>query len=216
MLSHLARMRGESLGRAIDHTAAIKPFLNKVWKCPYDNLFGICIVQMDYECESARHRSHECLATIPVFLAKTAHQNSPYMNLTGADPNPSRDHVFHLTFPKEWSRNDINQLFSPFCAITMQFLDDTSALVALSRKEQARDVQRALSGNNRVKLIPFHRYKQPNQVPVKDKPDRRDTSSIHNACVFMLLSLVLYLLYKAFLSEYLKEFCETIGMPAWL
>jgi len=28
--------------------------------------------------------------------------------------NPSRDHVFHLTFPKEWKHADISQLFSPF------------------------------------------------------------------------------------------------------
>lgn len=28
--------------------------------------------------------------------------------------NPSRDHVFHLTFPKEWKFNDISHLFSPF------------------------------------------------------------------------------------------------------
>ncbi len=26
----------------------------------------------------------------------------PYMDLTGPDPDPPRDHVFHLTFPKEW------------------------------------------------------------------------------------------------------------------
>ena len=27
---------------------------------------------------------------------------------------PSRDHVFHITFPKEWKFSDINNLFSPF------------------------------------------------------------------------------------------------------
>lgn len=27
---------------------------------------------------------------------------------------PSRDHVFLLTFPKEWRYNEINQLFAPY------------------------------------------------------------------------------------------------------
>lgn len=27
---------------------------------------------------------------------------------------PSRDHVFHVTFPKEWKAPDLYQLFSPF------------------------------------------------------------------------------------------------------
>ncbi|CAG9786357.1 unnamed protein product [Diatraea saccharalis] len=94
-----------------------------------------------------------------LFLAKTAHQDSPYMNLTGADPTPSRDHVFHLTFPLEWQRNDINQLFSPFGPVTVQFLDDVSAIVALTRREQARDVARALSKNSKVSLVSFTKYK---------------------------------------------------------
>lgn len=28
--------------------------------------------------------------------------------------NVSRNHVFHITFPKEWKTNDIMQLFSPY------------------------------------------------------------------------------------------------------
>ncbi|XP_023943220.2 poly(A)-specific ribonuclease PARN [Bicyclus anynana] len=94
-----------------------------------------------------------------LFLAKTAHQDSPYINLTGADPTPSRDHVFHLTFPKEWQRNDINQLFSAYGQITVQFLDDTSALVALSRKDLAKTVVRAFASNSRISLVPYLRYK---------------------------------------------------------
>lgn len=33
--------------------------------------------------------------------------------------NPNRDHIFHMTFPKEWKFNDINQLFSPFGMYTV-------------------------------------------------------------------------------------------------
>ncbi|KAJ8730314.1 hypothetical protein PYW07_017352 [Mythimna separata] len=94
-----------------------------------------------------------------LFLAKTARQDSPYINLTGADPTPSRDHVFHLVFPKEWQRNDLNQLFSPFGAITVHFLDETSAYIGLERREQAADVMRALAKNARVTLTPYYKYK---------------------------------------------------------
>ena len=38
----------------------------------------------------------------------------PYLNLTGEDLTPSRDHVFYLTFPALWKTSDIIQLFSPF------------------------------------------------------------------------------------------------------
>ncbi|KPJ02618.1 Poly(A)-specific ribonuclease PARN [Papilio xuthus] len=58
----------------------------------------------------------DCAALKPflnkLFLAKTAYQDSPYMNLTGPDPTPSRDHVYYITFPKDWQRSDISQIFS--------------------------------------------------------------------------------------------------------
>ncbi|KAL0892772.1 hypothetical protein ABMA27_014478 [Loxostege sticticalis] len=112
---------------------------------------------------SGRLAEPDCAVLKPflnkLFLAKTAHQDSPYMNFNGADPSPPRDHVFHLTFPKEWLRNDINQLFSPFGPVTVQFIDDTTAIIALSRREQARDVMRALSHNARAKLVPYAKYK---------------------------------------------------------
>ncbi|CAK1546976.1 unnamed protein product [Leptosia nina] len=113
-----------------------------------------------------------------VFLAKTAHQDSPYMNLAGADPTPSRDHVFHMMFPKEWQRNDINQLFSAYGQITIQFLDDTSALVGLSRRDLAKTVLRAFSNNKKVKLVPFAKYKgMNNKVLPTPALERRDDSS---------------------------------------
>ncbi|XP_050560831.1 poly(A)-specific ribonuclease PARN isoform X1 [Spodoptera frugiperda] len=94
-----------------------------------------------------------------LFLAKTARQDSPYINLVGADPTPARDHVFHLVFPKEWQRSDLSQLFSPFGPVTVYFLDECSAFVGLDQRDQAPDVMRILSKNNRVTLTPYHKYK---------------------------------------------------------
>ncbi|NXR27468.1 PARN ribonuclease, partial [Cinclus mexicanus] len=38
----------------------------------------------------------------------------PYLNLEGPDLQPKRDHVLHVTFPKEWKTSDLYQLFSAF------------------------------------------------------------------------------------------------------
>ncbi|CAH0398043.1 unnamed protein product [Chilo suppressalis] len=132
--------------------------------------------------QTARLKDPTCPVLKPflnkLFLAKTAHQDSPYMNLVGADPTPSRDHVFHLTFPLEWQRNDINQLFSPFGPVTVQFLDDVSAIVALSRREQARDVARALAKNSKVTLIPFVKFKHKITSSKVQIDNRRQTSPV--------------------------------------
>ncbi|KPJ21239.1 Poly(A)-specific ribonuclease PARN [Papilio machaon] len=104
----------------------------------------------------------DCAALKPflnkLFLAKTAYQDSPYINLTGADPTPSRDHVFYLTFPKEWQRNDINDLFSTYGPVTVQFLDETSALVALTRRDQIHSI-RDFFEHTHISLTPFALYK---------------------------------------------------------
>ncbi|XP_076298678.1 poly(A)-specific ribonuclease PARN isoform X2 [Lasioglossum baleicum] len=68
----------------------------------------------------------------------------PYVSLIGKDPNPSRDHVFHLTFPKEWKYGDISQLFSPFGGVYVSWLSDTTAYVALNRREQHKSAVKSL------------------------------------------------------------------------
>uniref|UniRef100_A0A4W2FR74 Poly(A)-specific ribonuclease PARN n=1 Tax=Bos indicus x Bos taurus TaxID=30522 RepID=A0A4W2FR74_BOBOX len=60
----------------------------------------------------------------------------PYLNLEGPDLQPKRDHVLHVTFPKEWKTSDLYQLFSAFGNIQISWIDDTSAFVSLSQPEQ--------------------------------------------------------------------------------
>uniref|UniRef100_A0A8C2YTN0 Poly(A)-specific ribonuclease PARN n=1 Tax=Chinchilla lanigera TaxID=34839 RepID=A0A8C2YTN0_CHILA len=60
----------------------------------------------------------------------------PYLNLEGPDLQPKRDHVLHVTFPKEWKSSDLYQLFSAFGNIQISWIDDTSAFVSLSQPEQ--------------------------------------------------------------------------------
>ncbi|XP_045448596.1 poly(A)-specific ribonuclease PARN-like [Melitaea cinxia] len=149
---------------------------------------GLCFLAM--QAHLARMRGESC-ARVPapdspllkpflnkLFLSRTAHQDSPYINLTGPEPTPARDHVFHLTFPKDWQRNDINHLFSAFGQITVQFLDETSALVALTRRDLAKTVTRAFASNNRISIVPYVKYKLLTSKPgSQHHTDRREESS---------------------------------------
>uniref|UniRef100_A0A8D0L5E2 Poly(A)-specific ribonuclease PARN n=1 Tax=Sphenodon punctatus TaxID=8508 RepID=A0A8D0L5E2_SPHPU len=62
----------------------------------------------------------------------------PYLNLEGPDLQPKRDHVLHVTFPKEWKTSDLYQLFSAFGNIQVSWIDDTSAFVSLNQPEQVQ------------------------------------------------------------------------------
>ncbi|XP_051561076.1 poly(A)-specific ribonuclease PARN-like [Myxocyprinus asiaticus] len=62
----------------------------------------------------------------------------PYLNMSGPDLQPKRDHVLYVTFPKEWKTSDLYQLFSAFGNIQVSWIDDTSAFVCLSQTEQVQ------------------------------------------------------------------------------
>ncbi|XP_076764072.1 poly(A)-specific ribonuclease PARN [Xylocopa sonorina] len=83
----------------------------------------------------------------------------PYIKLDGQDPDPCRNHVFHLTFPKEWRFNNISHLFSPFGSVQVSWLNDTSAYVALNRRDQADKVMEVLSnGGKDYKMQPYYKH----------------------------------------------------------
>ncbi|MFT7798837.1 poly(A)-specific ribonuclease PARN isoform X1 [Arapaima gigas] len=62
----------------------------------------------------------------------------PYLNISGPDLQPKRDHVLYVTFPKEWKTSDLYQLFSAFGNIQVFWIDDTSAFVSLSQTDQVQ------------------------------------------------------------------------------
>jgi len=64
-----------------------------------------------------------------------------YLNLTADDVTPSRHHVFHMSFTsRTWRTPDIERLFSPYSRVQVQWQDDTSAFVALERRDQSTQV----------------------------------------------------------------------------
>ncbi|KAH9505297.1 hypothetical protein Btru_059193 [Bulinus truncatus] len=92
-----------------------------------------------------------------LFLMRIA--DIPYLNLTGPDLEVSREHVFHVTFPKEWRQSDLHSLFQPYGNIQVSWLSDTSCYVALYKKDNAKSAIKALSqstGPYHVVSYAFH------------------------------------------------------------
>uniref|UniRef100_A0A7N6FBN4 Poly(A)-specific ribonuclease PARN n=1 Tax=Anabas testudineus TaxID=64144 RepID=A0A7N6FBN4_ANATE len=77
----------------------------------------------------------------------------PYLNLTGPDLQPKRDHVLYVTFPKEWKTSDLYQLFSAFGNIQVSWIDDTSAFVSLSQTDQVQIGESGLFCHTRQNLF---------------------------------------------------------------
>lgn len=67
-------------------------------------------------------------------------EDVPYLNLAGPDLNPSRDHVFYLTFPSNWKQGDILDLFNNFGFVYISWINSTSAFISLARRENANKV----------------------------------------------------------------------------
>uniref|UniRef100_A0AAQ5ZY03 Poly(A)-specific ribonuclease PARN n=1 Tax=Amphiprion ocellaris TaxID=80972 RepID=A0AAQ5ZY03_AMPOC len=91
----------------------------------------------------------------------------PYLNITGPDLQPKRDHVLYVTFPKEWKTSDLYQLFSAFGNIQVSWVDDTSAFVSLSQTDQ---VQIAMNTSRYAESYKIQTYAEYIQGKEKEKP----------------------------------------------
>ncbi|KZC04656.1 Poly(A)-specific ribonuclease PARN [Dufourea novaeangliae] len=91
--------------------------------------------------------------------------------------NPSRDHVFHLTFPKEWKLSDISQLFSPFGSVYVSWLSDMSAYVALNRREQASVVIKTLNKATTYKIQKYAEYQASLETNLNTRERKRKLST---------------------------------------
>ena len=77
----------------------------------------------------------DCLSIAKPFLNKLNMHgliDIPYLNISGEDVFPNRDHIFHITFPAEWKTGDLLSLFSPsFGHVQVTWLNDTSTYISL-------------------------------------------------------------------------------------
>jgi len=97
-----------------------------------------------------------------LYLMKIA--DIPYMNLAGADLQPERGHVFHITFPSEWKTADIVHIFSSFGYVFVSWLDDSSAFVSLKEKEMAPQVLEVLKSGSSYRIQSYQSYAARKQI----------------------------------------------------
>lgn len=90
----------------------------------------------------------------------------PYLNISGPDLQPRRDHVLYVTFPKEWKTSDLYQLFSAFGNIQVSWIDDVSAFVSLSQADQ---VQIAMNTSRYAESYRIQTYAEYMQLRQRDK-----------------------------------------------
>ncbi|XP_012308646.1 poly(A)-specific ribonuclease PARN isoform X1 [Aotus nancymaae] len=106
---------------------------------PFFNKEPSCLLQFDLLVSRSGRRLMLLVTAfwiLRLFLMRV--MDIPYLNLEGPDLEPKRDHVLHVTFPKEWKTSDLYQLFSAFGNIQISWIDDTSAFVSLSQPEQVQ------------------------------------------------------------------------------
>ncbi|KAL8623603.1 hypothetical protein ACOMHN_037690 [Nucella lapillus] len=93
-----------------------------------------------------------------LFLMRIA--DIPFLNLAGPDLEPSRDHVFHLSFRKEWKSSDINNLFGAYGNVHISWINELSAFVSLYKKDNADAVMKAMGETTTLyRLVPYKVYK---------------------------------------------------------
>nr|XP_054763841.1 poly(A)-specific ribonuclease PARN-like [Lytechinus pictus] len=98
------------------------------------------------------------LSLYRLFLHRIA--DMPYLNLDGPDLQPSRDHIFHVRFPSEWKSVDLYDLFTPFGNIMISWIDDTSAMVGLMKKDRASQVKSSIEKSSLYQVTPYSDYKK--------------------------------------------------------
>ena len=84
------------------------------------------------------------------------------MNISGPDLKPDRDHVFHVTFPATWKTPDIIQLFAPFGAVQVSWINDTEAYVSLREyvKNAKTVIVNTLNNSSLHKVVPYEIHKK--------------------------------------------------------
>ncbi|XP_066249816.1 poly(A)-specific ribonuclease PARN-like [Euwallacea similis] len=138
---------------------------NKEHEAGYDSFItGLCFLSMWKYIGSQKNWSNSDMFgkaglrllqpyTNKIFLMLLT--DGQYLNLSGPDLNPSRDHVFYLTFPKEWTTNNIVQLFSPFGNVYVAWLTDSSAYVGLFKRDQAAVALKTLSQSDTYSIMTY-------------------------------------------------------------
>ncbi|XP_077526527.1 poly(A)-specific ribonuclease PARN-like isoform X2 [Haemaphysalis longicornis] len=70
------------------------------------------------------------------------------LNMAGNEVIPSRGHVLHVTFPPQWRKHDLVQLFQNYGQTDVRWINDTEAFVALPSTPLAAQALKKLGGKS--------------------------------------------------------------------
>jgi len=119
----------------------------KLHEAGYDAfLTGYCYLRMLHYLESF-NSSKSALVDFylnKIFLMKT--YDMFFIDLKNQQEEPKRDNVFYIEFPSSWETQDLYDLFSPFGAIFVAWIDDKSSFVALQNQENVKKAAGQLVG----------------------------------------------------------------------
>lgn len=151
------------------------PSFDKIYSTDFEKLHeagydayitGLCFISFIHYLEKLKpSKGEEILDSLLIkpFLNKVFMMQSadiPYLNLAGDDIKPSRIHVFHTTFPKEYKIQDLIQLFSAYGPVFVSWINDESAFVSLKNTNQATNAE-ALTKKHcrgRVTVLKYEDY----------------------------------------------------------
>lgn len=141
---------------------------NKYHEAGYDAFItGLCFIAMSNRLGSLCGTKNE--RVLPesnlikpfinkLYLMRVA--DIPYMNLSGEDIQPDRSHVFHIQFPGEWKRSDLDLLFSPFGKVFVSWIDDTSAFVSVPDQPDPASILTQLQSSTTYKIQSYKKYQE--------------------------------------------------------
>ncbi|XP_037093747.1 poly(A)-specific ribonuclease PARN-like, partial [Pollicipes pollicipes] len=160
------------VGDSKHHEAGYDAFLTAVCFASMVNYLGLLLTPpkplLEPSADIVRPFSNK------VFVMRMA--DMPYLNLTGDDVEPSRDHVFHLTFPAAWKTSDIVQLFSAFSRVHVAWINDTSAFVSLDRRDQASQVLQNVKAAGLFTLCTYSEWQAAQRMSRPDRAAKQKTS----------------------------------------
>ena len=128
---------------------------------------GVVFIAMAAFLEKQRDGSAPCgemdFEIIKPFLNKVflfpRMEDIPYLNLDGKDFMPSRNHVFHIEHPENWSFSDIQKLFKDFGYVYVTKVNKTSAFVSVAKRERATRVMQKLGkGDVPYRIQTYNEY----------------------------------------------------------
>lgn len=81
--------------------------------------------------------------------------STPYIYITGQEPNITRSHVFHIKFPTSWQTNDIQDHFKNYGPIQISWVDNGSAFISLYNRENSSCVIKTIAKPHEFKIESF-------------------------------------------------------------